>query len=71
MEHPAYFPDWKNDVQQIIRWVHAHFNNEQWKKYGVTVTNEQTLFQVPANSHSTRQAADELLYVQLTGDSPY
>ncbi len=71
MEHPGYFPDWKNDVQQIIRWVHAHFNNEQWKKYGVTVTNEQTLFQVPANSHSSRQAADELLYVQLTGDSTY
>jgi hypothetical protein len=69
MEHREYFPDWKNDVQKIIAWVHTHFANEQWKKYGVTVTNEQTVYPTPANSHSARQAADELLYVSLTGDS--
>ena len=33
------------------------------------VTNEQTVYQTPANSHSSRQAADELLYVSLSGDS--
>ena len=27
------------------------------------------MYQAPANSHSARQAADELLYVSLTGDS--
>jgi hypothetical protein len=69
MEHQNYFPDWKNDVQKIINWVHKNFANETWKKYGVIVTNEQTVYPTPANSHSARQAADELLYVSLSGDS--
>ncbi len=69
MEHPEYFPDWKSDVQKIIKWSHETFGNKTWIKYGVTVTNEQTVYQAPANSHSSRQAADELLFVSLTGDS--
>jgi hypothetical protein len=71
MEHRNYFPNWAGDVKKIIDWVHRTFSNEQWKKYGVVVTNEQTVYQTPANSHSARQAADELLYVQLTGDSTW
>jgi hypothetical protein len=69
MEHRGYFPDWKKDVQKIINWTHITFANDKWKKYGVIVTNEQTVYQTPANSHSARQAADELLFVSLTGDS--
>jgi hypothetical protein len=69
MEHPLYFPDWKAQVKNIIRWVHNHFANEKWKKYGVIVTNEQSVYQVPGNSHSSRQAADELLYASLTQDT--
>lgn len=69
MEHRQYFPDWKTDVQKIINWVHTNFANDKWKKYGVIVTNEQTVYQSPGNSHSSRQAADELLFVSLTGDS--
>jgi len=69
MEHREYFPDWKNDVQKIIAWVHKALGNDSWKKYGVTVTNEQSLYPVPAHSHSSRQAADELLYESLTGDT--
>jgi len=69
MEHQSYFPEWKTDVQKIITWVHTNFANDKWKKYGVIVTNEQTVYQSPGNSHSSRQAADELLFVSLTGDS--
>lgn len=69
MLHPEYFPNWKEDAMKIINWVHQNFGNDKWKKYGVQVTNEQTVYQMPANSHSSRQAADELLYVSLTGDS--
>jgi hypothetical protein len=69
MEHREYFPDWKNDVMKIINWVHRNFSNGNWKKYGVTVTNEQTVYQQPGESHSSRQAADEILYTSLTGDS--
>ena len=32
-------------------------------------SNEQTVYETPGNSHSARQAADELLYTRLTGDS--
>jgi len=69
MEHPQYFPEWKTQVKSIINWVHTNFANDKWKKYGVMVTNEQSVYPVPGNSHSARQAADELLYVSLTGDS--
>jgi hypothetical protein len=69
MEHPQYFPDWKSESKSIIDWVHKNFNNYSWKKYGVTVTNEQSVYPVPGNSHSARQAADELLYCKLTGDT--
>jgi len=69
MEHRQYFPEWKNDVLKIINWSHKNFSNDKWKKYGVIVTNEQTVYQTPGNSHSSRQAADELLFVKLSGDS--
>jgi hypothetical protein len=69
MEHPQYFPEWKPQVRNIIDWVHKNFNNQKWQKYGVTITNEQSVYPVPGNSHTARQAADELLYVSLTGDT--
>jgi hypothetical protein len=69
MEHPQYFPQWKSDVKGIIDWVHKSFNNDGWKKYGVIVTNEQTVYPQPGESHTSRQGADELLYCSLTGDS--
>jgi len=68
MRHPEFFEDWKTDVRKIIEWCHSTFGNDTWIKYGVRVTNEQTYYQMPANSHSARQAADELLYESLTGD---
>jgi len=71
MEHPQYFPEWKTEVKRIISWVHSSFNNDKWKKYGVIVTNEQSVYPVPGESHSARQAADELLYGSLTGDTSY
>jgi hypothetical protein len=71
MEHPQYFPDWKNEAKHIIDWVHVNFDNKTWKKYGVIVTNEQSVYPVPGNSHSARQAADELLYGKLTGDTSF
>jgi hypothetical protein len=71
MEHRALFPEWKQEVRAIIDKVHARFANNNWRKYGVTVTNEQTVYQVPGESHSARQAADELLYTSLSGDSSF
>jgi hypothetical protein len=70
MNHQEYFSDWKRDVKKIFDWVYQKVGNEKWKKYGVTVVNEQTAYQQPGNSHSSRQASAELQYISLTGD-PY
>ena len=56
-------------MRKIIDWVHSNFSNTTWAKYGVVVTNEQSVYPEPGNSHSARQAADELLYCYLTGDT--
>ena len=48
--------------------MYEKLGNEKWKKYGVTVVNEQTAYQQPGNSHSSRQASAELQYMSLTGD---
>jgi len=68
MNHQEYFSDWKRDVKKIFDWVYQKVGNEKWKKYGVTVVNEQTAYQQPGNSHSSRQASAELQYISLTGD---
>jgi hypothetical protein len=69
MNHQEYFPDWKNEVEGIFRWVYKTLENKTWEKYGVVVVNEQTAYRVPGNSHTSREASAELQYVSLTGDT--
>lgn len=68
MRHREYFPDWKDNVQAIFDWVYKKLGNEKWKQYGLTVVNEQTAYQVPGNSHTSRQASAELQLMRLSGD---
>ncbi len=68
MLHREMFPDWKEQLKGIFRWVYDRLGNDDWKKYGVRVVNEQTVYQTPGNSHTSRQAAAELLYASLTDD---
>lgn len=65
MNHQEYFPNWKSEVTGIFSWVYEKFSNKGWGKYGVIVVNEQTDYQVPGNSHSSRQASAELQYAVL------
>lgn len=69
MDHQHLFVDWKKHVRDILDWVYIKLGNDQWKKYGVKAVNEQTVYQTPGNSHTSRQAAAELLYARLSGDS--
>jgi hypothetical protein len=69
MEHRELFPQWKTEVRGILDWVYQKLGNEQWKQYGVRVVNEQTAYLTPGNSHTSRQAAAELLYAALSGDT--
>jgi hypothetical protein len=68
MENPQRFPNWQKETTGIFQWAYQTLGNKQWEKYGVIVMNEQTAYQTPGNSHSARQAADELLYAALSGD---
>jgi len=71
LQNPDLFPDWKNNVKGIIDWTHRTLGNKDYKKYKVEVMNEQTVYRVPGNSHSSRQASVELLYTLLSGDTTY
>lgn len=71
MKHRNLFPDWKNDVKGIFDWTYKELGNHEYDKYKVTVMNEQTVYRVPGNSHSSRQASMELWYTALTGDTTF
>jgi hypothetical protein len=66
MDHPKYFPDWQSEVEAIFKWVYLTLGNENWKRYGVIVVNEQTVYQTPGESHTSREGATELLYCALS-----
>jgi hypothetical protein len=71
LQNPGLFPDWQKDVKGIIEWTHRELGNRDYAKYKVEVMNEQTVYRVPGNSHSSRQASVELMYTLLSGDSFY
>ena len=62
------FPGWETQVKHIFNWVYEKLGNNDWQKYGVRVVNEQTAYQTPGNSHTSRQAATELMFASLTKD---
>jgi hypothetical protein len=69
LQHRDLFPSWKEDVRGIIDWTYRELGNHEYEKYKVTVMNEQTVYRVPGNSHSSRQASVELMYGALSGDT--
>ena len=71
MEHRDLFPEWKDEVKGIIDWTYRELGNHEYEKYKVIVMNEQTVYRVPGNSHSSRQASVELMYSNLSGDTTY
>jgi hypothetical protein len=71
LQHRNLFPEWKEDVRGIIYWTHKELGNHEYEKYKVTVMNEQTVYRVPGNSHSSRQASVELMYGALSGDTTF
>ncbi len=69
MDYPEYFPNWQAQVEIIFNWVYERLGNNTWKSNGVRVVNEQTVYQKPGNSHTSRQASIELLFSSLTGST--
>lgn len=71
LQHRDLFPNWKADVKGIFDWTYAELGNREYDKYKVVVMNEQTVYRVPGNSHSSRQASVELMYAAHSGDTSY
>jgi hypothetical protein len=71
LQHPDLFPLWKEEVKGIIDWTYRELGNHDYEKYRVVVMNEQTVYRVPGNSHSSRQASVELMYAEKSGDTAY
>ncbi len=69
LEHREYFANWRVEVPAIFDWVYRTLGNNKWQKYGVELVNEQSSYQMPGQSHVSRQGATELLYAALSGDS--
>ncbi len=71
LQHPDLFPGWQKEVKGIIEWTYAELGNHEYEKYKVVVMNEQTVYRVPGNSHSSRQASVELMYALQSGDTTF
>ncbi len=68
LENPAWSPDGLAAVRRILDWTDRTFGNPFWSRYGVRATNEQTAYEVPGNSHTSRQASLELMWAEAAGD---
>jgi hypothetical protein len=69
LEHPGWVEDGVGTVRRILDWGNGKFGNPLWARYGVLATNEQTAYEVPGNSHTSRQASLELMWAEAAGDS--
>ena len=65
-------PDWGRNgpaqAQAILQWSEGRLGNHDFEKLKVVPINEQTVYPVPANSHTARHAWVELLYCEKTED---
>jgi hypothetical protein len=71
INHRELFPEWQKDILGIFDWTYKELGNHEYEKYHVTAMNEQTVYRVPGNSHSSRQASVELMYTSASGDTTY
>ena len=68
LENPQWDTRWKEHAAAMLKWSYDTLQNHEYDRWGVTVINEQTVYRVPGNSHTSRHASVELLYCEKTGD---
>ncbi len=68
LNHPEWDPGWKAQAKGILDWSYKALANKEYVKWGVIPLNEQTVYRVPGNSHTSRHASVELLQCEKTGD---
>jgi hypothetical protein len=66
LDHPDWDPDWKVQSRGILDWVERRLGNHNFEQLQVIPIDEQTVYSVPGNSHTSRHASVELLYCEKT-----
>ncbi|HEV3484209.1 MAG TPA: Ig-like domain-containing protein, partial [Vicinamibacterales bacterium] len=66
MLHPEHDPEWRAHVPALIEWVEREFGDPQ---FGANAIREQKIFHFAMGSHTSRYAAVNALYHELTGDA--
>jgi hypothetical protein len=66
MLHPEHDPDWRTHVPALVAWVESTFGDPQ---FGANAIKEQMVFHFAMGSHTSRYAAVNALYHELTGDA--
>jgi len=67
LDNPQWDSNWKQDSGAMLKWSYDTLQNHEYEQWGVTVLNEQTVYRVPGNSHTSRHASVELLYCEKVG----
>jgi hypothetical protein len=68
LEHPDWESDGKAQAHSALNWSMNRLGNHTFEKIHVVPMNEQTVYLVPGNSHTSRHASVELLYCEKSGD---
>lgn len=69
LEHPTWDTKGQAEARGILQWSEDRLGNHNFEKLLVVPQNEQTVYLVPGNSHTSRHGSVELLYVEKSGDS--
>lgn len=68
LEHPEWGSEGKVQALKLLEWTEARLGNHNFEALQVTPINEQTVYLMPGNSHTSRHAWVRLLYCERTGD---
>ncbi len=68
LDHPEWDRDGKAQAWKILHWTEDRLGNHTFAALHVMPINEQTAYEVPGNSHTSRHAWVKLLYCEKTGD---
>ena len=66
VEHPGWAP--LGEAKKILDWSFNTFQNHEYDQWKVVPINEQTVYKVPGNSHTSRHSSVELSYCEKTSD---
>ena len=68
LEHPEWDSEGKAQARNLLEWTEIRLGNHNFTALHVTPINEQTRYEQPGNSHTSRHAWVRLLYCEKTGE---